>query len=103
MNWKRMLAYGSLGRSGLLHGRSLDGGWINDLLRADVHASGKPESMHRRNHDFARPALDGADGTKHELSGGRLSQWLPVSLARSRCKILLCVRWDPGGGGDQGN
>jgi helix-turn-helix protein len=56
-------------------------GGLNDLLRADVHASGKPESMHRWNHDIARPALDGADGTEHEFSGRRLSQWLPVSVA----------------------
>jgi hypothetical protein len=60
---------------------------INPLLCAILHASGIASGLHRRNHDVARPALDGADGAKYELGGHRFSQRLPLSAARSRCKI----------------
>jgi hypothetical protein len=45
-------------------------------------------SMHRRNHDVTGPSLDGADGAKHQFCGHRFSHRLPLSAARSRCKIL---------------
>ena len=57
------------------------GGGIDDLLRAIVHASRIASGLHRRNHDLARPALDGADGPKHQLGGHRFSQRLPLSAA----------------------
>ena len=79
----------------------MDGGRIDDLLRADVYASGLSRGVHCRDHDVTGPALDGADGAKPELRGGWLPQRLPVSAARSRCKVLRRLHWHPGGGWNQ--
>lgn len=46
----------------------------DDLLRADLYATGFPASVHRRNYSLTRPAVDGADGTQSILGrGGFLS------------------------------
>jgi len=52
----------------------MDGGWIDDLLRADVYASGIPGAVDCRHDDVAGPALDGADGAEREPCRDRLSE-----------------------------
>ena len=61
------------------------------LPRALLHASSIPEGVDCRNNDFAGPAVDEADGTERDAGEGRLSLQLPISIARSGCKILRRV------------
>ena len=80
----------------------MDGGWIDDLLGADDYASGIPGGVDCRRDDVTGPAMDEADGAEREPCRDRLSARLQVSAARSRYKILRGIRWDPGGGRNQG-
>ena len=95
------LAPGGPGRGGFLHGRGLDGGRIDDLLRPIVHVNCVAPGVHRRNYNVAGSALDGADGAKHQFCRRGFSQGLSLSAARSRCKILQRLHGDPRGGRNQ--
>jgi hypothetical protein len=75
------LAPGGVGGGGLLYGRGLDRCRVDDLLRAELYASGLPPSVHRWNDHLTGPTVDGADGAQSVAGGGGISQWVPLSPA----------------------
>jgi hypothetical protein len=62
------------------------------------HRSRHPPSIFGRHHEPPRRRLDGTSGAQRHHAGQRLSEWLPLPVARSRPEVLPRVSGDACGG-----